>query len=395
MSLEKRFCSSPWFHMTVYNDGSYDYCRWNKSKPHLKQNNLKKVHPVSWFQNSDEMNTVRKNLLEGKVLDGCQDCYDMEKHQKPSGRQKQLLKTGISDRNFEKTFLSSKWTEAFKQSYESGETNQVPTDWQIDLGNYCNNACIFCSPISSSRMATEYLKIGLIDTLPARNWATDKNSFDSFLEALTQINDIVYIHFIGGEPLVIPQFKLILEKLVNENLNQKITLGFTTNLTVIDNNIIELLKKFKSVHAGVSVECLHELNNYVRYGSNISEVQKNLNYFVRLSKENDWILSLRTTPTFLTVGLLTTIYDYAIENNIFVESCNFLSNPAFFKPSVLPEPFKSKAINDLEHWIEQNKNGNNNYDNNLNINIRSRALIHENLLQDAKSYVNYLKNEKD
>ena len=40
-----------------------------------------------------------------------------------------------------------------------GHTLRTVTDWQIDLGNYCNGRCVFCSPSSSSSLATEFKKI--------------------------------------------------------------------------------------------------------------------------------------------------------------------------------------------------------------------------------------------
>ena len=42
------------------------------------------------------MREIRKKLLNGEVLDECSDCHHMEEHGMVSGRQKQLLKCGIT-----------------------------------------------------------------------------------------------------------------------------------------------------------------------------------------------------------------------------------------------------------------------------------------------------------
>jgi len=395
MSLEKYFCSSPWFHMTILNDGSYSFCRWSTSPDKLphKTDKIQNQHPIQWFQNSSEMAGVRKKFLNNESYSFCQDCTLMEKHKKVSGREKQLLKTGIASTNFEKTFLSSSWIKPFKQSYYSkGHTDQYPIDWQINLGNFCNSGCVFCHPSVSSKLASDFRTIGILNHDPIRSWTDDTESFDKFLDTISMIPNIRYLHFIGGEPLFMPTFKTILKNLIKQNRNKSITIGFTTNLTIYNQEIVDLLENF-DVHIGLSIECLDELNDYVRYGSKINQVKENLNHFVELSKKNNWTCSIRTTPTFLTVRNLLPLYQYALDNKVHIESCNFLSSPEIFKPSVLPEPYKSHFIKEMSNWILSQSQVTRTEK--RNINTRSNYLVEQTILQDAESYLNYFKKEKD
>ena len=148
MTLKDQFCSSPWLHMRITNNGGMTYCRWADKT--VSQANIRDVSPVEFFQ--QHMSSVRAGMLNGSAPPGCRECHLMEQHNKVSGRQKQLLKVGVRLEQFEKTLASSPWVETFK----SAEFTQLPQDWQIDLGIYCNSACVFCEPESSSRLATEW-----------------------------------------------------------------------------------------------------------------------------------------------------------------------------------------------------------------------------------------------
>jgi sulfatase maturation enzyme AslB (radical SAM superfamily) len=332
-------------------------------------------------------------MLAGKVIPICSECKLVENHGKVSGRQKQLLKIGVTVENFSKSMLTSSWLQKFSESQEqNGDTDQLPQDWQIDLGNFCNSACIFCDPHSSSRLATEYKKIGLINELPPHTWCDDPELLDRFLQTLENTPNIAYLHFIGGETLITPAFKTILEKLVKKDLAQKITIGLTTNLTVWDQDIIKLLCQFYQVNLGMSIECLNPLNDYVRYGSKISQVKELLMRWIDLARQQRWLMQLRITPTLFSIWHLDTIYKFASEHNIAVESCNFLNDPEFMRPSVLSPDLRYQAIGKLQSWLDTQHYTT---EETKIINTRNPNQAHQQIVEDAKSYMTYLSNEPD
>ena len=127
----------------------------------------------------------------------------MEQHGKVSGRQKQLLKTGIRDLYFEKTLISSPCKQDFDYSYHTqGMTTRTVSDWQIDLGNFCNSGCVFCNPEFSSRLAAEFKKTGLIEQVPPATWCDDLELLDRFIQDLKNSSNLKYLHFIGGETVL-------------------------------------------------------------------------------------------------------------------------------------------------------------------------------------------------
>lgn len=383
------FCPSPWLHMRINNSGHYEYCRWATKQDRTSLPSIQDQSPLHFFKNG--MASVRQAMLAGEQLSGCSECYEQEKHGKINGRQRQLLKVGVRLDDFENTMLSSPWLKEFKHSLDtSGITEQTPQDWQIDLGNFCNSSCIFCNPASSSKLATEFYRIGLVNEIPQASWCEDPVKLNSFVDALKQSN-IKYLHFIGGETLITPAFKKILEILVEENLHKKITIGFTTNLTVWRQDVVDLLANFEQINLGMSIECITPLNDYVRYGSKINEVVKTMTQWIDLAKQKNWLVQLRITPTIFTVWHLVTIYEYAYQHCISVESCNFLNDPDFMRPSVLPTAVRSEVIDVLSQWISQ-------YDNSETeqiINTRHPAFAQQQLIQDAQSYINYLQDQPD
>lgn len=390
MSLEKYFCSSPWFHMRILNDGSYNYCRWSSTKHESLDASIKTKQIKLFFQK--DLSNLRTSLLNGESIESCADCYKMEQYQKVSGRQKQLLKVGIGTDNFIKTSLTTPWKSVFEHSaHNNGNTDQLPQDWQIDLGNHCNSACMFCHPDSSSRLANEFKTIGLINNLPKKNWSTDDELLNSFLEFLSQSKNLNYLHFIGGETLITPAFKKILEKLISNGLNKKLTIGITTNLTVWQDDVYELLQKF-DLHVGLSIECLHPVNEYIRYGGNYEKTLQLLDKWVAKSKQNNWTVSIRTTPTLLSILYLDTVYEYCLKNKVFIESCNFLNEPKFLRPSVLPTFYRQQVLEKISLWLHKNLTSN--ADHKI-INIRNKSTVDQQIIEDFISYKNYLEKEPD
>lgn len=384
MSLAQSFCPSPWFHMRINNAGCYEYCRWTPIGNKTTTTSIVAISPEQFFQKN--MSDIRASMIAGEKLPGCVDCYTMEKHNKVSGRQRQLLKIGVTVDNFANTMLSSPWINQCSEE----NINLFPQDWQIDLGNYCNSACVFCSPDSSSRLAHEFKKLKIIDSSPPRNWCDDPQLLTKFINTLKKSPVLKYLHFIGGETLITPAFATILRELIKSNLHHDISIGFTTNLTVWDDNICELLTQFKEVNLGLSIECFDKLNDYVRWPSDIASVTTLVEKWLKFADKYQWPVQFRTTPTWLTVGKLLSVYDYAWKHNVAVESCNFLENPEFLRISVLPKQHRDLIIAEMQQWLDTHR-----LDQKQIINTRNLATLKVQVTQDLSSYVNYLKNEID
>lgn len=390
MAFQDKFCPSPWFHMRITNSGDLHYCRWAPSDWPQPKQNIKNLAPVAWFQSA--MSPVRHALLQGESLPGCKNCHVMEQHGKISGRQRQLLKIGVRPEYFAKGMISSEWYPKFQDSWhDQGSTQQWPQDWQIDLGNYCNSACVFCAPEYSSRLASEFKKIGLIQDLPPPAWCDDPVLLEKFIRELSSSPTLQYLHFIGGETLITPAFQKILVALTQAKLHDKVALGFTTNLTTWDQRTVDLLCQFKEINLGMSIECVTTLNDYLRYGSDLAQTLELMQRWISVGKQHNWFMQIRSTPTVLSMWHLDTLYRLAMAQAIPIESCNFLDRPAFMRPSVLPPSYRHTVVAKLQALLSDHSCT----ASDLPINSRSTEFCGDYMAKEIKSYVAYLNDQPD
>ncbi|NDB27982.1 radical SAM protein [archaeon] len=132
----------------------------------------------------------------------------------------------------------------FKQSWQIAENenwkhrNKTPVSADIAFGNLCNLSCTMCSSVFSS----EWIKIdkkekGYSDNKP---W---NFSITQVKELAKYIKDVNRIVIKGGEPMYNPRFPLFLEELAKYKTEIDFTL--ITNLSVVQNDALEQIQKFK------------------------------------------------------------------------------------------------------------------------------------------------------
>jgi MoaA/NifB/PqqE/SkfB family radical SAM enzyme len=337
--LSDSFCSSPWFHLRLTYDGTFEQCRFFTKQTDSKVN----VRDTTLMQyyNSQQMAQLRTQLLSGDTPAGCTACYYQDKFGKLSGRIKQLNKSGINTKDFVPSTLSSPHYKYFMHSQEHGGVSQYqPVDLQIDLGNICNSACIMCSPDASSRLQQDYIKLHKInprfEPIAIKNWTSDTTLLDRVIDEICNIKGLRYIHFLGGETLYDPAFYSICEELIRRGLSKQIIVGTTTNGTIYDSRIEQLISQFEEFHLGISIESVTSLNDYIRYPSDVATIKSNIEQFLKLRDNAKLYVSLRITPNVFTATELDQLFEYMIEKNVIAESCNILHTPAELQIELMP-----------------------------------------------------------
>lgn len=356
--LKNTFCSSPWFHLRKTYDGTYEACRWaNKQTNEFKGN----AESMMQFYNGDQMRQLRQDLLSGKKPSTCEMCYYQGEHHKLSGREKQLLKSGVTTDDFERSMLASSHFEHFRYSQDNqGLANYYPVDLQIDLGNVCNSACIMCLPFASSRLETEYPKLTkqAPDLFPIHfpkpQWTNDPAHVEKFCTELASIPGIKYIHLLGGETLVNPSFYSLCDALIKTGASKEMIIGTTTNGTIYDRRLESIISEFKQVHIGFSIESITTLNDYVRWPSKINRILENLHKFVDLRKKVPGLTVLaRLTPNIFTIHELDLLLDYLFDLGITAESCNILYTPASLRMENMPDDIRVETIDRLQSLVDR------------------------------------------
>jgi len=351
--LEKNFCSSPWYHVRLGPDGGYRPCRWGKHE--LTASYTVANISITEFLQSTTMNTIRQTMLDGESPEVCATCQYEQSVGKVSGRQRQLLKSGIIETRFDKTFCSSPHWDQFEYSYlHQGQTQNTPVDLQIDLGNTCNSSCIMCIPKFSSRVAQEHQVLHKTNPVLFRdpgqvpNWTQDDKLVNKFVHELDELDRIKYIHFIGGETLYMKSFYNICNRMIETGQSNKAIIGTTTNCTVYDERIEYIICNFKSVHLGLSIEAITDLNDYIRWPSQIDQVKDNIKKFLALKQKYNIFISLRITPNVLSIYHLDQLFEFMLDNQLTAESCNILYEPSCLRMELLDDQLRQDIIRKLE-----------------------------------------------
>lgn len=352
MPDQKIFCNVPWTNTHIYWDGSFGMCCSEKRKPHNDSTkyNIKNYTVVQWY-NSDPMKDVRTLMHGDQRLSSCSGCYHEEAHGYESRRVKENFKSVIfTEQAFARSYHQSPMRDAFDASKETGYTERKPIDWHIDLGNECNLACKMCNPNASSKISSLFTKWKLIESTANKNWTADQTSWENFKTSIIETPNLNRMHFMGGEPLLSKRFHELLDFLLEQN-RQGMSISFVTNGTMLDYELVDKLKKFRSCDIEVSLESIHENNHYIRQGSVTEEVIKNIQWLISQQTDTFHIV-LRSVPQLFNVNNYDQYLRWAWANNLIVQGIP-LTDPAYLQICVLPIGIRKQFIPKYKKLYEE------------------------------------------
>jgi organic radical activating enzyme len=339
--LSKTFCPLPWTHLATHPHGSVTLCcesdhsnRASESRDFPKQ--YKTLHSEQFdfdsIFNSEYFNQVRQQMLNNEIPDACFKCFYYESIGKESKRQRESKRLDFGIEN------------ASEITNLDGSLKSLEFEFiELRLGNYCNLGCRTCNPSSSTTLKKDWKKVfGEKDLIDQKLFDWPDN--EDFWESLSQhVGNLQYIYINGGEPLLIDKHKFFLEKLVRNNHARNIHLVYSTNGTVVNNKFIDVWKHFKSVDLMISVDDIEERNTYIRYPSDWKKILKFLDWIEELSQSLPITFKILQTVSAMNVYYLGEVADYFDNKNIPV-SRNYVHQPKYYRPDVLPQPIKNKIL---------------------------------------------------
>lgn len=343
-------CVSPWYELRIDANGDMRCCHSIRQSETEKSN----LSFLDWFNHGNQPTTIRNNIIKGEESSACSACYYNEKNNLISHRLQRNMQAAIYNGKYFKQSLEQ--SPAFKRM----NTNKTvyPAFMHVTLSNLCNMKCRMCFPMYSSQLSDIYKKIGwMSNTEPTLNdWTTDETKWNDFLKLVEHNTQLISLHFMGGEPLYHKRFFEFVDWCI-ENKKTDFHLTFVTNGTVYKEDLIDKLKKFKSVQIEISIENLHETNNYIRMGFDYKDIRENISKFI----DKKLRIILRTVPQALSIENYDTILDFALEHNLGFDS-NILDNPKYLKCVVLPKELKFEIANKIRskytHILTSNSNFN-------------------------------------
>lgn len=330
-------CIAPWYELRINQDGSYTYCHASRNVKYMSD-----LNPAQWFESGADVSDARACIQAGTALTGCSECYQNEQQGIVSFRHRRNFQAAIFSGEFFRQSLYQ--SPAYKRMQNSN--NIKPAFIHVSLSNLCNLACRTCSPELSSRVVSVFKRASIIDFQTPINldWTKDTPKWESFVSLVADNPDLVSLHFMGGEPMLHDKFYELLDLCIDRQQTD-FHLTFVTNGTVYRDDLIDKLKHFKSVQVEISIENLHKTSDYIRIGSNVDQIKHNIKLFSN-HKSEKFTVVLRTVPQALSIQHYDTIIDFAIENQLTIDS-NIIHNPEFLKIVVLPADVKKKTIDHL------------------------------------------------
>ena len=300
--MSATLCYYPFVHQHIDPDGDIKYCcaslHHNEPAPNTKNTTLKDA----W--NSDNLKRLRLALINGEAPSACDHCWKLENPEHTQGSSIRL----IADSKFVGHDISDRIEYA---KTHNGELNQYPYDFQIMVGNLCNLACKMCSPTFSTNFTkffqnagvTEYNQIKFNKNRDARGFSKDTKAFGLGTVPQTNpdlrelfsdyYNSIRTLFLTGGEPTLLPEFKLFMDSLIDAEVNKDIFVYFSTNCTNINRDLLVKLAKFKKIGINLSLDGMDDIAYIQRTPSNWAQIEKNIDLIY--SWVNDYINTTRPT----------------------------------------------------------------------------------------------------
>lgn len=196
-----------------------------------------------------------------------------------------VLNTGCSYCiNSEKTTGNSVRLEA----YGAIQASDNITYLEYNGSNICNLACVMCGPSFSSTWV-EFEKKHKIKTnnhiplLDKKIHGPDIKFSENFFKTLN-LSALSILTLKGGEPFLNKENILLLDHLKTLDVLKNIAISITTNATVLNDQILDLLKLAKSVSVTISKDGPNDINRWIRWNDSNPELSSDLNIKSNIKK---------------------------------------------------------------------------------------------------------------
>ena len=275
------WCPIPWSHIAVKSNGALRICSHsqsggNKNTLLEKDGRALRIDDISKALNSDTLKEVRLKFLNNEWPEQCRRCKIEQESGKRSRNQWEATMYDFTREDAEHITLP-----------DGAVTEQRIFSMDLRLGNKCNLQCVMCHPGESNQWykIQEQItgsKIFMIDDV---TYSTDGHDHfewvdqEEYYQLLTEnAKYLQKIKFGGGEPWLVKQHLTLLNNLLEQGLAKNIELEYSINVTVVPQDFLRTIGKFKFVKLCCSVDGYGEVNEAIRYPTKWSVIEKNLDF---------------------------------------------------------------------------------------------------------------------
>jgi MoaA/NifB/PqqE/SkfB family radical SAM enzyme len=338
----KSFCALAWTHISTDTDGSVRPCCVSTDfiKKENRDNYNLGTDSITTIYNSPDYIQLRQDMVDGKTIPGCSRCYSQEESGSKSYRQQ--------------------YNEQYPVVSKSIVVDPVIKYFDLRFGNLCNLNCRSCSPKSSSQLSKEVelmepqiLKFHQPYKQDINSWYQTK-TYEDNLES--QLHNVDTFYLTGGEPTLVEQNFQLMQLLIDRGLSKNVTIKLNSNMTNDKPRFFSLLNEFKKVIFLASIDGFGPMQEYLRYPSKWSQIDKNINRLLDKDLSNIVIVP---TPTIqiTNLGKITELFEYfeqfnrQARSNLIQISPIILEYPRHSSVENLPLEYKQQCWNRIADWI--------------------------------------------
>jgi len=331
------FCMLPWVHMHAFPDGrAYPCCLADYWHP---VGDLRK-HTMEQVWNQEPYRNLRKNMVTGIKSKECTKCYEQERNGFFSMR-------NDSNRNY---------------GHHIGEVDETKEDgnnpkfkiryWDVRFSNLCNFRCRSCGPIFSSNWYQDHVKMyGKKPDVLGRDMAvieyTTGNEDDMIAQMMPHVPHLEQVYFAGGEPLIMKEHYLLLEKLL-ELGKTDVRIQYNTNFSELafkDKHVFDYWKHFKNVSVGASLDASGARAELMRKGTDWAQAVDNRRRMQAEVPHVDFYISA-TISVMNVLHILDFHREWTDMGLIRAKdfNVNILQDSSWYRVDILPEHFKNDIV---------------------------------------------------
>lgn len=330
MSTEVKdtFCVLPFVQTVVRTNGSLNPCCTMHNTTNIRDIDIQQ------YWNSSEIKQLQNDMLESRFVEKCATCYNQERITGKSMRTDSLRDYKFFDPRYYKKIID----------HRGYLDHQFPSRVEMHLGNLCNLKCLTCNPRDSSSFLTENHVLKISDH-QQKNYQLDDSVIQHNFELILK-NKVEILDLRGGESMMMPLVKQLLDQLPSNHSIE--TLRIQTNGTILDSVWKDIFKKFPKVEIMVSVDAYGSANEYIRYPSQWSVIEENVDYFLTMPHAQVY---LNCTVSNLNFLILDQLIDWARKKQIYFHY-HAVTEPKYYQYNNLPESLFESAKQKLSAYPE-------------------------------------------
>lgn len=310
-------CQLKWNWTALYLNGGFSRTCHRTAETQLTAENFNNFH------NTDIVVSDRERMLQGLWPEhSCSYCRKIEESGGVSDRLRQIDAPDLSP----------------PELVDNPTAVHVsPTVLEVFFNNTCNLGCLYCTPVLSSVINAENQKFGIFEkndvslTAISTHYKDLSPHFWSWFP--TGFVKLKRFGVLGGEPFYQKEFEKLLE-MIEQYPNPDCELNIISNLMVTADRLtmfvdklkqLLLTKKLKRVDITCSIDCWGPQQEYVRWGLDLDQWQKNFELLIT----NKWLyISVNQTITALTIKTMPELLIKLKEWNAVRPVQHYFSGPA-------------------------------------------------------------------